>query len=122
MACRLASRERVRRRRIRIRVRTHRRRLRVGSERGDDGIVESRSRTGLKFGICLCNAELDLRHKDPPTLVKEDEALPETAGRDCRMGLELSSMATLVAFGDLRLLSVYRPTVKFCNTILRSVN
>ena len=39
----------------------------------------------------------------PPTLVKEDEALPETA--DCRMDLELSSIATLVAFGELMLQS-----------------
>ena len=56
----------------------------------------------------------------PPTLVKEDEALPETA--DCRMDLELSSIATLVAFGDLMLLSVYQPSVVCCDNMLRAVN
>ena len=37
----------------------------------------------------------------PPTLVKEDEALPEIA--DCRMDPEPSGIASLVAFGDLML-------------------
>ena len=44
----------------------------------------------------------------PPTLVKEDEALPETA--DCRMDLTL-----VLRWG-------HDEPVVFCNPVLRSVN
>ena len=44
----------------------------------------------------------------PPTLVKEDEALPETA--DCRMDLRV-----VLRWG-------YDEPVVFCNPVLRSVN
>ena len=61
----------------------------------------------------------------PPTLVKEDEALPETA--DCRMDQRVVLrrghdepvvfLHPCVAFGELK----YQPVV-FCNPVLHSVN
>ncbi len=64
----------------------------------------------------------------PPTLVKEDEALPETA--DCRMDLTVvlrwghdvpqavvKSLQPCVAFGELK----YEPDV-LCNPVLHSAN
>ena len=64
----------------------------------------------------------------PPTLVKEDEALPETA--DCRMDLTAvlrwprrtcRVMQPCVAFGELKLLSDLRPWVAFGEPVLLSV-